>query len=217
VTGAANAFSLFSFLFVLFPNSRMTDNKMGLSRPRRALAWAAACAFGLQLGLHFGAAQAARPQGQAHAGTELSGTVTKVSDGDTFWLRPAHCGDTPTSGCRPVKIRMLGIDAPESCQPGGERAAQALRSRLLNQTVQVTSSSHDVYGRALGAVRLQGDDVGAWMVSQGHAWSYRHRRSQGPYVREETQARQAQRGLFADASPTEPRVFRKQHGPCQGA
>lgn len=143
----------------------------------------------------------------------FSGVVTKVSDGDTLWVRPAQCSEG--SRCKPVKVRMQGIDAPERCQAWGLQASEALRGRLLNQTVEVSGSAHDMYGRTLGDVRLGGDDIGAWMVSQGHAWSYRHGRSQGPYVREETLARQAHRGLFADATATEPRVFRKSHGPCQ--
>lgn len=144
---------------------------------------------------------------------ERLGVVTKVSDGDTFWWRPEQCEEG--TRCQPVKVRMLGIDAPERCQPWGEQSTQILRTRLLNQTVRVRTSARDTYGRVLGEVRLDNVDVGAWMVRQGNAWSYRNRRSKGPYFEEEQAARAARAGLFADRDAMDPSRFRKVHGPCK--
>ncbi len=143
----------------------------------------------------------------------VTGVVTKVSDGDTLWLRPRNC--EAMGECKPLKVRMQGIDAPESCQAWGDHATEALRARILNQTVEVVTSTRDVYGRELAKVRFEGEDVGAWMVRQGHAWSYRYQRSAGPYAEEERLARLEHRGLFADPSHTEPRSFRKANGPCK--
>lgn len=135
----------------------------------------------------------------------LSGVVTRVADGDTLWVRPA--------GGKPVKVRLQGIDAPERCQAWGEQARAALASRVLHQQVAVRTRAYDDYQRAISQVTLHGEDVAAWMVREGHAWSYRYRRSLGPYAEQEQQARAARRGLFAQAA-VEPRVFRKTHGPC---
>jgi micrococcal nuclease len=143
---------------------------------------------------------------------ELEATVTRVVDGDTLWLQAsvnAH-GKKP----RPFKMRLQGIDAPERCQAWGTQATAALSERVLNQRVQVQTRSKDDYDRTLGNIRLQGEDVSAWMVSQGHAWSYRHRRSSGPYADQELLAKAAKRGLFAEATVQEPRWFRKANGPC---
>lgn len=137
----------------------------------------------------------------------LSGEVVRVSDGDTIWVRPA-------AGGKPVKVRVQGIDAPERCQPWGAEAREALARRVLNRQVQVRTRAYDDYRRALGDVMLDGADVGRWMVREGHAWSYRYRRSPGPYPAEEAEARAAGRGLFADRAAIEPRHFRKAHGPC---
>ncbi len=150
--------------------------------------------------------------GAVNAGV-IDGMVTKVTDGDTIWVLPATCDAAVR--CQPVKVRMLGIDAPESCQAWGAQATRALRERLLDQSVRVSYSRSDVYGRALGRVSLDAEDVGAWMVSQGHAWSYRERRYPGPYAQEQAQAAQSHRGLFGDSQVIEPRVFRKSHGPCK--
>lgn len=133
--------------------------------------------------------------------------VTHVTDGDTLWVRTAR-------GAKPLEVRLRGIDAPERCQAGGHEATAALAARVLHRQVQVHTQGKDNYQRSLGDIRLGGDDVGAWMVAQGHAWSYRHRRDAGPYVTEEGEARRARRGVFADPRAMEPRYFRKQHGPC---
>ena len=134
--------------------------------------------------------------------------VVSVSDGDTVWV-------TPVQSQRRQKLRMQGMDAPERCQPGGEASTRALRELLLNQTVEVEVSGKDDYQRGLARIRYQGKDVGAFMVSQGHAWSYRFKSDPGPYVREEQAARQARLGVFAQARPERPYDFRRRHGPCE--
>ncbi len=142
----------------------------------------------------------------------VGGVVSKVSDGDTLWVHPNDCH--ASMECKPVKVRILGIDAPERCQAWGHQSAEALSARLLQQNVEISTSSRDRYGRELAKVRQKGEDVGAWMVLHGHAWSYRYQKSTGPYGHEEQLARLERRGLFADPAATEPRVFRKAHGAC---
>jgi len=144
---------------------------------------------------------------QAATRTTWQGTVTHVTDGDTLWVRPQRGGE-------PRQIRLEGMDAPEICQPHGETARSVLAAHVLGQRVQVRGRRTDDYGRLLARITLQGQDVGGWMVSQGQAWSYRHRRNVGPYAAQETQARAHGRGLFANARPEQPRDFRKRHGTC---
>ena len=139
-----------------------------------------------------------------------SGLVIHVVDGDTIWVKTS-------ANRKPLKVRIVGIDAPESCQSGGRASHDALAQRLSGQvvTLQTASSrSHDTYGRVLAKIDLRGDDVGRWMVSSGHAWSYSYRRSGGPYALEQAEAVQARRGLFADTAAEDPRSFRKRHGSC---
>lgn len=137
---------------------------------------------------------------------DWSGTITRVTDGDTLLIAPA-------SGA-PRKVRIDGIDAPESCQAGGAAAGAALRKKVMRQRVQVATRALDMYQRELATVRLDGQDMGAWLVEQGHAWSYRYREDNGPYMREEQRARRAARGVFADRRAMNPREFRRTHGPC---
>jgi micrococcal nuclease len=112
-------------------------------------------------------------------------------------------------------LRLQGIDAPEICQAWGKQARDALQARLLRQSVSLNTRAKDDYNRVLGRVTFRGDDVGAWLVAQGHAWSYHHRRYSGPYAAQEELARNRKLGLWAQAGAQEPRQFRKQHGSCK--
>jgi endonuclease YncB( thermonuclease family) len=146
----------------------------------------------------------------ARAPRSYSGMVSRVVDGDTVWLATADRR-------APLKVRMLGIDAPEICQAGGTEAREALRERLQGRQVRVAvsgSRSRDDYGRLLGRVFVEDEDVGRWMVSSGQAWSYHYRNSKGPYAPEEARAMGSRRGIFARGDAENPRDFRRRHGDC---
>ena len=136
------------------------------------------------------------------------GTVTHVTDGDSLWVRPA-------SGGPAVELRLQGIDAPEICQPFGPRARDALAALVLRRPVRVSTRARDSYERTLARVEVDGQDVGAWMVERGYAWSYRFRGRGGGYEQQQARARNAGLGLWAQARAIEPRRFRKNHGSCQ--
>lgn len=131
-----------------------------------------------------------------------------MSDGDTLWVRPPQGG-------APRAVRLEGIDAPELCQRHGPAARKALEQRALHRTVRVATRGKDDYRRSLARVSLGGDDLGRWMVAQGHAWAHRWRGKTTAYSQQEARARLARRGLFADAKPELPRDFRKRHGACR--
>ena len=133
--------------------------------------------------------------------------MTRVTDGDTLWVRFAEGG-------KPVKIRIDGIDAPEICQAGGQAARTALASRVARREVSVAVRRYDDYGRAVASVQIGAEDVGGWMVSRGHAWSYHYGREGGPYQKLQTQAQLAGKGLFADSQALPPRLFRRRNGSC---
>jgi len=136
-----------------------------------------------------------------------SGVVTHVSDGDTVAVQSLQGGQT-------YKVRLQGLDAPEICQAWGPQARDALHAVLQGQTVEVQGHAHDSYGRLLAQLSRQGHDVGAWMVGQGHAWSYGYQGRPGVYDAQQAHAQSQQLGLFADARAIQPRWFRKRFGAC---
>jgi endonuclease YncB( thermonuclease family) len=165
-----------------------------------AAAWLLTC--GLACGLE--SASAKEPPFEA--------VVSHVSDGDTVWVRTDPAPEAPKG--RRIKLRLLGLDAPERCQPRGPEATAALMARVQDRRVTVRREATDDHGRGLATLWIDGVDVGAQLVADGHAWSARYRGNPGPYANEEAEARRVQRGLFADLAPELPRDFRKRHGPC---
>ncbi len=141
---------------------------------------------------------------------EWKGTVTYVTDGDTLWVRPENA----STNSEPRKIRIDGIDAPESCQLYGAQSTAALKKLVTSKFVTVQSKRYDDYGRDVATITIANMDVGSWMVRNGHAWSYHHRHSAGSYRIEEEAATQSRLGLFADSAAIEPRFFRREHGSC---
>jgi len=134
--------------------------------------------------------------------------VSWVMDGDTVLLLPE--GER-----EPVRLRIQGIDAPESCQVLGERSREALMALVLRKTVQVEWHGQDSYGRQLGKLWVGQEDVGAAMVRHGWAWAYSYRVGRGPYAALQREAQGEKRGLFAAREPAmSPSVFRQFHGSC---
>ncbi len=146
----------------------------------------------------------------AAASNTWQGIVTHVTDGDTIRVRPMDSSSQSDT----VKVRIDGIDAPESCQAYGAQSTAALKKRIINKQVTVTSKRFDDYGRDVAKVAIEGVDVGGWLVANGHAWSYHYRFSAGPYGTEEKTAARDKLGLFADASALNPKTFRREHGSC---
>lgn len=137
---------------------------------------------------------------------EFVARLVHVHDGDTLWVQPE-------GGGQKIKLRLDGVDAPEICQPGGTASRDALARYLQERPILVHTRHIDRYGRPLAHLSIDDEDVGAWLVREGYAWSYRYQNDGGPYVLQEFLARALRRGLFAQAAE-EPRDFRRRHGPC---
>ena len=146
--------------------------------------------------------------GASPAWALTSAWVSWVMDGDTVLLLPEGQHEA-------LKWRITGIDAPEICQSGGEAAREALVARVMRRTVQSAPQGQDVYGRQIGRLLRDGQDVGAEMVAAGMAWAWQHRTGRGPYATLQRQAQRDQRGLFAvRETAMSPAVFRQFHGSC---
>lgn len=138
----------------------------------------------------------------------LSGRVVGVSDGDTITVLDASR--------QQYKVRLQGIDAPESRQAFGNVSKRGLSDLVAGQQVDVRYQKEDRYGRLLGVVFVGGQDVNLAMVSRGLAWHYTfYQRDQSildrqRYALAQQQAQQAGIGLWRDAQPIPPWDFRRQ-------
>ncbi len=144
---------------------------------------------------------------QSHAYSEtLFGRVVGVSDGDTITLLDT----TQTQH----KIRLTGIDAPEKAQAFGQISKKTLSNLIYNKEVQISWQKRDRYHRILGKVLLNGQDICLEQVKRGMAWHYKkYQRDQSLddqklYSDAEANARASRLGLWTEANPIEPSVFR---------
>jgi len=132
-----------------------------------------------------------------------------VSDGDTLTLLTAEK--------QQVKVRLGEIDTPESRQPYGQRAKQALSDLAFGKQARVVVQDTDKYGRTVGRVYVGGVDVNAEMIRQGAAWVYRQYLKDQSLLALEQQAKSAKRGLWGlpEAERCPPWDWRK--GTCATA
>lgn len=143
--------------------------------------------------------------GLAETGEELFGTVSKVIDGDTFIMKSV--GGREDS----YRIRMWGIDAPESSQEFGTASQEALEDKILNRAVRLRVAATDRYSRQV--CRVYGDneeDINLYMVKNGYAWYYPDYADGAAYLEQaEHDARRNKRGLWTYTSPVPPWEYRK--------
>ena len=154
----------------------------------------------------------------AAAAETVTGKVVAVSDGATITV--SDLGKTQH------RIRLAGIDAPESRQEFGPASKRNLSSLLFGRNVAVEWHKLDRYGRILGKVTVsprgctsctQALDAGLAQLEAGLAWwdrEYRREQSladQGYYEYAEFDARIQRRGLWRDPSPIPPWEWRKRN------
>jgi endonuclease YncB( thermonuclease family) len=148
------------------------------------------------------------PPATSAAEQTLTGRVVSVADGDTVTVLDAENTQH--------RIRLSGIDAPESHQAFGSRSKQSLSDLVFGRDVAVLYSKTDQYGRLVGKIMFDGQDANLVQVKAGMAWHYKeYQREQTPedrdlYARAEEEARAQHRGLWQDPNPIEPSQFRRE-------
>lgn len=103
------------------------------------------------------------------------------------------------------RIRLEGIDAPESRQqcndksgkswPCGKAAAFALADKIGTATVRCKAQGKDRYKRVLAVCTLSGLDLNGWMVRSG--WSVAYRKYSTAYVGDEEIARNRKANIWS--------------------
>ena len=118
----------------------------------------------------------------------------------------ARVADGDTINIGGIQIRLEGIDAPETEQTCigakgdqwqcGKTATQRLAGLIKGEEVICEKSGEDRYKRTLAFCRLSdGIELNAWLVREGLALAFV--RYSARYVKEEKEAKDAKRGLWA--------------------
>jgi len=127
------------------------------------------------------------------AATEAKG-VPRIVDADTVYIAE-------------FRIRLIGIDAPETdqgCLDSGGRymscgveARDRLEQYAGGREWACKLTGMDRYGRNLGTCSVDGEDVSRWLVRSG--WALAFRRYSMAYVADEDWAREHNSGLWGGA------------------
>ena len=137
---------------------------------------------------------------------ELIGKVIKVSDGDTITVLDINN--------QKHKIRLKGIDAPESQQVYGDISTQSLAELVYDKEVVVSWDKKDKYYRILGKVIVGGRDANYEQLKKGLAWYYKqyekdlNDEDKKKYSEAEEWARNYTEGLWTDSKSIPPWEFR---------
>jgi endonuclease YncB( thermonuclease family) len=134
--------------------------------------------------------------------------IASVIDGDTIEIHG-------------TRIRLAGIDAPESRQECrrpdgtawrcGQQAAFALSDHLGSAVVTCMPSSKDRYGRTVATCFLGSKDINRWMVA--HGWAVAYRQYSLAYIQDEEIARAAGAGMWSSRFVM-PWEWRASHREC---
>jgi endonuclease YncB( thermonuclease family) len=135
----------------------------------------------------------------------LRGVVIVVIDGDTVLFKP----DTYHPSSRAfLKVRLVGIDAPERDQPHGDAASAALRALALKRSATLEIVAIDIYQRKLGRLAVEGRDINTEMIRIGRAWASA-RDAEDPLRVLQREAQAARIGLWQDDAPVPPWRWRR--------
>ena len=137
----------------------------------------------------------------------MRGVVFVVIDGDSVLFKPDSYGAASRAF---LKIRLANIDAPERGQPYGDAATRALSTLVLDQRVELNTVAIDVYGRTIAQIQLRDVQVNTELVRRGLAWASSYRRN-AELKAVQRDAQQAARGLWREAEPIPPWVWRREH------
>lgn len=137
----------------------------------------------------------------------LQGRIVRVMDGDTVTLLDEHQ--------TLHKIRLAGIDAPESAMPYGHQATMYLVALVFGKAVEAVTYKQDRYGRTVATLMLGAQDINLAMLQAGLAWHYKHYAKEQPavqamaYAQAEELARSKNLALWQDRDPNAPWDWRK--------
>ena len=159
------------------------------------------------------------PASQAAPLRTVTGTVTKVLDGDTIQVT------TPEQTI--LRVRLYGIEAPETPktdqrtgrvnlpgQPYGEESRKALEDKIVGQQIRLDITDIDQYKRMVGILWIGSRNVNLEMLREGHAEVYFIYLSE-PYKRQflqaQREAKSSKRGIWSLRVYERPTDYRKRY------
>lgn len=129
--------------------------------------------------------------------------IVSIPDGDTL--------NIINGNNKKVKIRLYGIDAPETTQKYGQASRDYLRKIVKNKRLTYKIRSKDDYGRVVATLYGDNKDLNYEMIKAGWAWHYRYYYKSKKYAEAEKNARNQKIGLWKGDNPQAPWEYRKEN------
>ena len=113
--------------------------------------------------------------------------------------------------------RCFVVGAPETEQPYGPQATEALRKLILGKKIEGEAVTRDIYGRIVCRVVCDKRDMSLTMIRQGYTWPYYQYfyrlspKERAAYKKAALLAKTEGLGLWQEKNPTAPWQWRKDH------
>jgi endonuclease YncB( thermonuclease family) len=127
-----------------------------------------------------------------------NGIIIRIIDGDTFVFQTEEGSLT---------IRMYGTDAPERDQQYSEESAGFLKL-YLNKDATLKARGVDRYGRTLGVLIIEKQDINLLSIKGGYSWHFKRYSSDKQYAEAEEYAKKNKLGLWNMQNPIPPWEWR---------
>lgn len=142
------------------------------------------------LAVVLGQAQAQRPTDLLNH--PLTAHVVGIIDGDTV--------DVVIPPARRVRVRLHGVDTPESGEPFSQQALVFTRVLMFSRDVAITGKDVDVYGRLVARIVIDGNDASEAVIAAGLGCTF-HRYVSDPLLDAAlSRARAGHLGFWADGA-----------------
>ena len=120
---------------------------------------------------------------------QFSAEVTHVADGDTV--------DVLMPPARRIRVRLHGVDTPESNEAFSDRARTFTRVLMFGRSVTIVGKDVDSYGRLVARVTVDNVDASESIIAAGMGCTFRQYASDPVLDAAQDSARRSQRGFWA--------------------
>ena len=143
----------------------------------------------------------------------FSSIITSAISFEKIIIGKANVTDGDTIKINDQKIRLFGIDAPETKQfckevylsflifnfkrdyKCGEKSTNALKKKIKDKKIRcLIQGKKDRYSRNIGSCYLKKQDINSWLVKSGYAIAYR--RYSKKYINDEQYAEYNKLGIW---------------------
>ena len=143
----------------------------------------------------------------------FSSIITSAISFEKIIIGKAYVSDGDTIKINNQKIRLFGIDAPETKQfckevylsflifnfkrdyKCGEKSTNALKKKIKDKKIRcLIQDKKDRYRRNIGICYLKKQDINSWLVKNGYAIAYR--RYSKKYINDEQYAEDNKLGIW---------------------